>query len=46
MLDKLKSMIAAGALAVAAFSAPALSADAVIGVSIPAATHGWKGGLN
>ena len=46
MLNRLKSLIAAGAVAVAGLASPALSADAVIGISIPAATHGWTGGLN
>ncbi|MGQ3292023.1 MAG: ABC transporter substrate-binding protein, partial [Shinella sp.] len=45
MFNRLKSMIAAGAV-VAGLAMPAFAADAVIGVSIPAATHGWTGGLN
>ncbi|MCT7666125.1 substrate-binding domain-containing protein [Shinella kummerowiae] len=46
MFDRLKSILAAGAVVVASLATPALAADAVIGVSIPAATHGWTGGLN
>jgi ribose transport system substrate-binding protein len=45
MRNTLKSMLLAGGLALAAFSGPSHAADATIGISIPAADHGWTGGL-
>lgn len=39
--------LAAGAILAAALATPTLAQDVkVIGVSIPAATHGWAGGMN
>ena len=40
--------IAAGATVAAglSFAAPAQAEKVKIGISIPAATHGWTGGLN
>ena len=39
--------LAAGAVLAAALAAPVLAQETkVIGVSIPAATHGWAGGMN
>ncbi len=46
MLKGLKSAVVAGTIALAGWATPSVAADAVIGVSIPAATHGWTGGLN
>ena len=46
MFKYLKSLAAAGALALAAWAGPASATDYTIGVSIPAATHGWTGGLD
>lgn len=46
MLRNLKPIIASGLMAFAGWTAPAFSDEATIGVSIPAATHGWTGGLN
>ena len=49
MLSSLRSLLGIGAMAlatVAASSSIALAEKAKIGVSIPAATHGWTGGLN
>ena len=46
MLHKMKTVLAAAGLALAAWTAPALADKTLIGVSIPAATHGWTGGLN
>ena len=39
-----KAALAAGTLT--ALAAPALAQDITVGVSIPAATHGWAGGMN
>ena len=39
-----KAALAAGTLA--ALAAPAMAQDITVGVSIPAATHGWAGGMN
>ena len=44
MLHKMKTVLAAAGLALAAWTAPALADKTLIGVSIPAATHGWTGG--
>ena len=46
MLKYLKPVAAAGALALAAWGGSASAKDYTIGVSIPAATHGWTGGLD
>lgn len=46
MLQLLKSTVAGGVLVVAELAAPVSAQEATIGVSIPAATHGWTGGLN
>lgn len=46
MFGRLKSVVAAGAMLLAGWAAPAAAAETTIGVSIPAATHGWTGGLN
>lgn len=41
------SKLAAGAILAAALASPSMAQDTkVIGVSIPAATHGWAGGMN
>jgi len=45
MFNKLKNLAVAGSIALAAMSGSALAADATIGISIPAADHGWTGGL-
>jgi ribose transport system substrate-binding protein len=45
MFNKIRNLVAAGGLALAAMSGSALAADAMIGISIPAADHGWTGGL-
>jgi len=43
----MKKLLLVGAMAMAMFSGTASAADTkVIGVSIPAATHGWAGGMN
>lgn len=46
MFGRLKSVVAAGAMLLAGWAAPAAAAETTIGISIPAATHGWTGGLN
>lgn len=45
MRSAFKNIVLAGSLALAAWASPGHAADATIGISIPAATHGWTGGL-
>jgi ribose transport system substrate-binding protein len=45
MRSAFKKLVIAGGVALAALAGPGLAADATIGISIPAATHGWTGGL-
>ena len=45
MRSALKKIVIAGGVALAALAGPGHAADATIGISIPAATHGWTGGL-
>lgn len=45
MLHTIKTIMAAGGFVLASLSAAAYAADATIGISIPAADHGWTGGL-
>ncbi len=47
MFHEFKILAAGAALGCAVFASPALAQDTTtIGISIPAATHGWTGGLN
>ncbi|WP_068314673.1 ABC transporter substrate-binding protein [Aliiruegeria sabulilitoris] len=43
---KMKHLFGATAIATVMAAGVAMAADAIIGVSIPAATHGWAGGMN
>lgn len=45
MRSAFKNILLAGSLALAVWASPGHAADATIGISIPAATHGWTGGL-
>jgi len=45
MRNAFKKLVVAGGLALAALAGPGHAADATIGISIPAADHGWTGGL-
>lgn len=45
MLLRIRKLMVAAVFALATSSAAALAADATIGISIPAADHGWTGGL-
>ncbi|NDR55744.1 substrate-binding domain-containing protein [Pseudoruegeria sp. M32A2M] len=42
----MKHLFGATAIATVMAAGVAMAADAIIGVSIPAATHGWAGGMN
>ncbi|SDI22860.1 monosaccharide ABC transporter substrate-binding protein, CUT2 family [Aliiruegeria lutimaris] len=43
---KMKHLFGATAIATLMAAGVAMAADTIIGVSIPAATHGWAGGMN
>ncbi|MCX2699053.1 substrate-binding domain-containing protein [Ochrobactrum chromiisoli] len=46
MRGRIRTYFAAVSIAIAGWAMPVHAADTLIGVSIPAATHGWTGGLN
>ncbi len=46
MIQYLKTLLVLGTFALTYMAGPLWAADVTIGVSIPAATHGWTGGLN